>query len=392
MIRSIEAHNLRCLRHACGRLQPVTLLAGPNGVGLSTFLDVVRLVGDLATRGLGHAVSARAERLSELFWRGEGSRLELAVELAVPDELRRPFEIPVFDTCRYEVALGLDADTTREVIVEERMLLLSRERESVLQPSLFEDVGASPSTVLSIIPMRGVRTVLRKVPAGHDNYYDESGAGWDHSFTLGPAESILANLPCDETAFPIANWLRRTLRSGVRWLDPDPRAMRVPSPPGDDEVLAPDGSNLASVADRFRQSDEAAFRRWVAGLRGVFGDLAGVEPAQAVGCGGLHLVFRFAGGHAVPSWLAADSMLRLAALMLVAHAPSPGSIWFVDGVEAGLGARGVEAAVLGLLGTRGSQVVMATHFPGIADRIEPANVLRFERVGGETRVVGGAGG
>ena len=39
-----------------------------------------------------------------------------------------------------------------------------------------------------------------------------TGTGWDHAFKLGPRKSALANLPEDESRFPVATWLKRLLK------------------------------------------------------------------------------------------------------------------------------------------------------------------------------------
>jgi hypothetical protein len=109
-------------------------------------------------------------------------------------------------------------------------------------------------------PARGVKTVINKVPGGNDNFYDETGKGWDHAFKLGPQKSALANLPEDETKFPVATWAKRILSEGIDTIALKSASMRKPSPPGQPKGFKPDVSNVPWVIEtlaffRLRLSD-----------------------------------------------------------------------------------------------------------------------------------------
>ena len=99
MIRRIEALNYRCLRHVSQPLEHFHVLVGPNASGKSTFLDVLGLVRDLLTKGVDDAILARegtiesvgrARSVDELIFNQIADRFELAIELEIPDELRKP--------------------------------------------------------------------------------------------------------------------------------------------------------------------------------------------------------------------------------------------------------------------------------------------------------------
>ncbi len=51
----IEALNYRCLRYVTRSLSPMRMLAGPNGSGKTTFLDVLAFLGRLVSEGLESA-------------------------------------------------------------------------------------------------------------------------------------------------------------------------------------------------------------------------------------------------------------------------------------------------------------------------------------------------
>ena len=115
MIRRIEVLNYRCLRYVSQPLQDFHVLVGPNASGKSTFLDVLGLVRDLLTGGLERAILAgegtiesvgRARRVDELIFNQIADRFELAVELEIPDELRKSKTHNRYQIVRYEIAIG----------------------------------------------------------------------------------------------------------------------------------------------------------------------------------------------------------------------------------------------------------------------------------------------
>ena len=65
------------------------ILVGPNASGKTTFLDVPAFLGQLVRDGIDEAVEARGIDLRDLTWGASGDRLELAVELEIPPELRQ---------------------------------------------------------------------------------------------------------------------------------------------------------------------------------------------------------------------------------------------------------------------------------------------------------------
>ena len=89
MITLVEALNYRSLRYVARPLSPFHVLVGPNASGKTTFLDVIGFLGDVVSNGLENALTDRAPDPRDLLFRRQGTRLELAVEAAVPDQLRQ---------------------------------------------------------------------------------------------------------------------------------------------------------------------------------------------------------------------------------------------------------------------------------------------------------------
>jgi predicted ATPase len=262
---------------------PLQLLVGPNASGKSTFLDVIRFLGQVVSDGLDAAIQSRTSNLKDLIWQGERDRFELAVELTIQGRLRALLQQPSYDTCRYEIAVGVDPNTAENIILSERVLLKMGRTAEPVQKSLFPDILPPPQTILTPARGRGIKSVVNKVQGGNDNFYDETGKGWDHAFKLGPRESALGNLPEDESKFPTSTWLKRVLSDGIESLVLNSSLMRRPSPPGQPTGLRPDGSNLPWAVETLREQDENLFNQWIAHIRIALPDIKTIQTTERRG-------------------------------------------------------------------------------------------------------------
>ncbi|MDQ2694958.1 MAG: ATP-binding protein, partial [Pseudomonadota bacterium] len=250
MITLIEALNFRCLRYIRRPLTPFHALVGPNASGKTTFLDVVAFMGQLVANGPEAAVRARSENFQDLVWKRQGAWFELAIDAAIPDDLRCQLANPAFDVVRYEVRVGADPDSQELSLLAEKVLLKTAESGQPQQRLLFPVTVEPPGSILTS-QRAGTRTVVNKVPGGNDNFYSEvdkkGGKGWMPSIRLGPGKSALGNLPADETRFPVATWLKKLLAEGVQQFVLNSLLIRKASPPGQGRRFRPDGSNLPWV-------------------------------------------------------------------------------------------------------------------------------------------------
>jgi len=195
MIRLIEAKSYRCLKYVKQAMSPFQVLVGPNASGKSTFLDVILFLADLVSKGFEKSLSERSENLKDLLWKREGNGFELAIEMIIPEELKKKLSAD-YSACRYEVSIGIDLKTGENSILAEKVLLKQREKKTELrQPSLFPSPHLPPDTLITsriagaktthlppdtLITSRiaGAKTIVNKVYEGNDNFYDETGKGW----------------------------------------------------------------------------------------------------------------------------------------------------------------------------------------------------------------------
>jgi len=381
MISCIEALEYRCLNYVRRQISPFQILVGANASGKSTFLDTVRFLGQLVSEGLDAAIQSRTENLQDLVWQRQGNRFELAIEMLIPEAQRRLLQSSDFNICRYEICIGIDSTTGENGLFAEKLLLTTMAEEKPIQRQLFpHGPERPPQTILRRTPAKGVKTVINKVSGGNDNFYDETGKGWDHAFKLGPRKSALANLPEDETKFPVATWAKRILTEGIDTIVLNSASMRKPSPPGQPRGFKPDGSNIPWVVENLRKkNDEEEFFRWISHVRTALPDLNIIKTIERPEDRHRYLQVIYKNGLEVPCWGVSDGTMRLLALTLLAYVGEPGKIYLVEEPENGIHPQAVETVFQSLSSTYDCQILCASHSPVILSLAEPQDILCFAK-------------
>jgi predicted ATPase len=392
MIRLIEALDFRCLRYVRQPLGPFQVLVGPNASGKTTFLDVVGFLGRLVSDGLEAAIDERTQNFQDLIWQREGQQFELAVEAVIPEDRRVRLAKP-FDTIRYEVSIGTDPATSEVGILEEKAWLLEWEPSPPRQPTLFPTEQEPPPTIITGKTRAGWQRTLTK--AGNDNFYVEvreakAGKGWFPSIRLGPRKSALANLPEDESKFPVSTWLKTLLAQGVQSIVLNSLLMRKASPPRHIRGFKPDGSNLPWVIADLARSKER-FQAWIQHLRTALTDVENIRTIERPDDRHRYLVLCYEGGLEVPSWMASDGTLRLLALTIPAYLPQFQGVYLVEEPENGIHPLAVETLFQSLASVYDAQMLVATHSPVILSLADADKVLCFKKTSsGATDIVLGS--
>ena len=394
MISRIEALNYRCLRYVNQPLERFQVLVGPNASGKSSFLDVVALLGDFVRDGLDEAIlrgprhpRGRATTVDELIFNQSADRFELAVELRVPQKLRRPSS-GNYQRARYEVAFGRSEENGELVIAGETLWLCpaaeSQSRPARPQLDLFPTEPVAPETLLSAPGKKkkptGWRKVVNKVPESGNDYFQSETSKWNTLFRVGLRKAALAGLPQDLDRFAIAMWVRDLLIDGIHILALNSIAMRSPSSPSEPRTFHVDGSNLPLVVQDLKQQHPDVFQDWVGHIRTVLPDIQTVNVIERPEDRHLYLAVQYASsGAPVPSWLISDGTLRLLALTLLAYLPEHEGIYLIEEPENGVHPRAIEALFQSLSSVYDGQVLIATHSPLILGLASREQVLCFAR-------------
>jgi ABC-type transport system involved in cytochrome c biogenesis ATPase subunit len=382
MIALIEALNFRCLRYVRQPLEAFHVLVGPNASGKTTFLDVVAFLGHLVSEGPEAAVRARTQNIQDLIWERTGDRFELAIEARIPDTLRSYLATEDIDTIRYEVAIGNEPATEEIAILAEKVLLKGSQPELPGQRAFFPNLTERPDSILTT-KKHGTHTIINKIQDGNDNFYSEvtsgSGKGWFPAFKFGPRKSALANLPADETKFPVSSWLKTFLIEGSQQIQLNSLLIRKASPPGQFRGFKPDGSNLPWVIEDLKNKSPERFHDWIGHLRTALPDLVNIRTVIQPDDRHRYLMLQYQGGLEVPSWVASDGTLRLLALTLIAYLTDFTGVYLIEEPENGIHPTAVETMYQSLSSVYDGQILLATHSPVILSNARANQVLCFAK-------------
>lgn len=392
MITLVQARNYRNLRDVRVPLRDFQLLVGKNASGKSTFMDVIAFMSDYLSDGLEKTVETRSADPRALVWQGRGDGFELAIEAAVPaDVSKRPDGL---DTLRYRLAVEV-GDRPGECRVAGESLVLapggSYPPSGNGVPAV--ETGASRAAWVSEGP-GSVRSVVEGTEDAVASFTPESLAG--HAGTVRTSAidlgtSALTALPEDAEAFPAATWLRQYLLHEIHRIAFDVGVLARPNPPTDAKGFLPDGSNVASVAARFREESPDSFLRWVDQLRLDAPDLANVSTTVRAEDGHSYLVFEHRGGAEVPAWLASSGLLHLAAYTLPTYVEHPSGTYLYEHPERDMYAGTMHSIYSALTCLWDSQALVATQSTSLMAFFKPKDLLCFARDDdGEIDVVRGS--
>ncbi len=398
MIQMIEAKNYRCLRYIRQSLDRFDVLVGPNASGKTTFLDVIAFLGKLLSSGLDAAIAERTSDFLDMLWMRRGDSFELAVNVEIPAHIRKSLYTP-YDSIRYEIRIYLDPDLGEVGIHEERAWLQQKAPIPPRQLTLpFPIEFEIPKTIFAPNPKPKRLRILSKAPGGNDNFYIETRqpgggkVGWFPSIRLGPKKSALSNLPEDESKFPVATWLKRTLIEGVQQIALNSLFLRKPSPPNQGKGFRPDGSNLPWVVSILEQpAHKRRLADWIGHLQTALPEIESIRTVERPEDRHRYLMLRYRGGLEVPSWMASDGTLRLLALTIPAYLPDFQGICLIEEPENGIHPQAVETMYQSLSTVYDAQMLLATHSPVILSMAEVEKVLCFKKTAsGATDIVRGS--
>jgi predicted ATPase len=380
MLSLIETRNYKALKYVRQTVRPMQVLVGPNATGKTTFLDVPGLISSIVRDGLEAGIEPRASSLLDLFHFRRGEHLELAVEMIVPDALVLN---PRQTTARYELRLTVKDG---EQSISHENLWLKPQAPPTRREGLFPQEPVGQEATIHEQSPKGWAKVVSKSPKGND-YFKSEKTGWNSMFRFGSSKTALANVPDDESRFPIATWIRSFLATGIQRLALDSEEMRRTTPSVGSKSFLPNGSNLPRVIRDFRNHE--LFSAWMRHVQTVLPEIQDISIEERPEDRSLYLSLQYRGGK-IPSWLVSDGTLRLLALTLLAYLPTENRAYLIEEPENGIHPKAIEAIFESLSSPYSSQVFIATHSPIILSMASPEQLLCFAKTGdGCTDIING---
>lgn len=389
MITRIEAHNYRCFPELSVSLGRYHVLAGANGAGKTTFLDIPVFIGDMirarrvVTAVLGRQEARRAARasaLTDLLHKGVGDAISFALEARLPADVEAALGEtsmarlgrPVPTHLRYELRLEV---TPRDLRVADEYLFLFAETGNLPEPGLFPQGRSVTDTRLVHDDWQ---PVIHREGAAPTQFIPESTSQPADfpALRVPPGQLALGAVPPDETLFPAATWFAALLRGSV-YFDPVFEVLRSPAPPGLPERLMGSGENLPWLALRLQDSDPQEFAAWIDHVRTALPQVRNIRVAEREGDHFAHFIVEYEGGYSVTSPGLSDGTVKILATTLLPFLDGeamPGLL-ITEEPENGIHPRAIETVMESLNSLFDAQVLVSTHSPIVLAHTELPDIL-----------------
>jgi predicted ATPase len=348
MLSRVHVENYKCLREVTVDLGDFTVLIGPNDSGKSSFLEVIKTFGKLATQDSATTFSGDRS-LANVVWQKDTHRqITLDVTGATAGH----------QFC-YRLELPADGGAHRESLEWDDERLFWTEKLSA---------GA-----------RGGRAFGALVNAV------AQGQGKDLK-DFNPGQLFLREFIAQ--GHPASADLQRALTASVAYHF-DPEKLSKPSVPQPAAVLDPAGANLAAVLDVMQNSaNRSAFEAVQQVLHEAIPSICGIVLPPAAKQGGAKaLEFILCGNSqppvTIPGSLASSGALLLTAFLTLAYTRTPDVLLFEE-PENGLHPYRLQLVVdilrkmsRGELGYGKRQIILTTHNPLLLNYATPEEVRVF---------------
>jgi predicted ATPase len=355
----------------------LNVLVGPNASGKSTFLDVIEVVKDCLNFGPKQAVEMRVPQYKDLTYGRKGNIIFFSIILDLPEHLYYS-----------GYSLAIEENNSQGVCV------------------LFEELDRYPKSGKPIpgevfpSDTRKGQKLLGKTKKGRD-FFQRENSTYQDNFEFGRDKLTLANTPEDMTKYPTANLVKKFLRDGIRYVQLNSRAMRLPCPATRPTYLEMDGSNLARVVGSLiktngdkkngkNNTSQDILKKWTEHLHLAIPDLKEIGWGQREPDNAEYITLKYQNGLECPSWLVSDGTLRMLALTLLAFAPPAKGIYMIEEPENGVHPKALEVIMSALSSIKDSQVFIATHSPFVVQHAGKDALLCFSHDEKGTKIVKGS--
>jgi len=398
MLTRIGIRGYKSLKDVEVNLPELSVLLGPNAAGKSNFLDALQLFSKLATsKTLKDAFDPpyRGKALESFTFGEKGikgllekERLSFSMEAdvrlapAVMDSVNRQIREMKRSGSREAEA---DEATGKIAMVRERDLRYRIEVEVLPKSGILRVVdeylaalnekGAPTGKRKPFLSREGKRLHLRLEGQAHPAYYD-----------LLLDRSILS-IPHYLPHYPHLAAMRKELESWLFFYFEPRERMRTANPVKEVRHIGTMGEELAAFLNTLNALDKPQFHAVEKALRTIMPQIEGID-VEVSEIGEVEFKLKEA-GIPIPARVLSEGTLRLLGLLALTGAKEPPALIGFEEPENGIHPRRI-GLIAELLKTRaclgGTQYIVTTHSPLLADLMPNEALLVCKKTGGQTRI------
>lgn len=398
MLRKIKIKGYKSLLDAEVRLNPLSVLFGPNAAGKSNFLDALQLLSGMATsRTLKEAFEPpyRGKPLESFAFGEEGIKgllgreivsfsMEADVELSntVVDLVNRQIR----EMKRTKASLEKAKSAAKsQSFVRERHLRYRIEIEILPKAGILriaDEYLASLNKKGEISRKRSPflekvknRLHLRMEGQAHPTYYERY---LDHS---------ILSMPLYPPHYPHLVAMRQELASWFFFYFEPRERMRAPNAVKEIRHIGLMGEELASFLNTLQALDEPQFKAVEKALRMIVPEVTGIDVSvNELGEVELKIL---EGGTPIPARVLSEGTLRILGLLSLVSAKDPPALLGFEEPENGIHPRRIRM-IADLLKNRAStgdtQLIVTTHSPILPDMVSDENLFVCHKKQGHTAI------
>ena len=346
-IHRVSARNFLSLEDVALKLGPLNVLAGPNGSGKTNFLRIFDFIGAIADRDLNPAIQQFGGTDGVFFRNAHEKVLELSIQGTITS-LAEPTALDEY---------SLDLDNSMEPF-------LLRTEEFKFK----RNKG------------RGRRITLKgaDLTVCDEDSDQEVSTGDVSDTTSGLA--LLRRLGEDYEASQVEEVAELFLR--LRFVDINVKRLGDRVPARESGRLREDGSNVAPFLLRLREEEPDAFSDVERDMRAILPTFERFEISRHGG-GDDYVTLSIKEtpfGDPTPLDQSSFGTLRAVVLFSMLNDPNPPGLTCIEEIDHGFHPQALDHLVDRMReATERTQIVLATHSPALVNRLQPDELIMFQR-------------
>ncbi len=382
MFTRVEVRNFKSLRDVSVPLSNFHVLVGANGSGKSSFLDVFAFMGDLLNGGLQEALKKRNTNWKDLTFLGgsgiDGTRIWLAFEAIIPDDIRRNDKLQEFDAVRYECDFDPSSHTNDLKIIEKCFLFRSVDRPNggygkwYHVPEHFESQNAIWSEEYSAYELFS-RNLTGNIIFRETMDLSKDEWGLD----IATNAFALANIPEDILRFPITTWLKDQFKKFIQLINIESDAINKAGKAGRTGTVTPDGSNLPWLIDSLKKKYPDRYKWWLRHVQMEFPEIKSIKTVLREDQDDMFLIIKYKEGHEFKQWVLSDGTLRFLLLTIIPYELNLKGLFLIEEPEIGMHPKAIQAVMDSLRSVYEGQVFVTTHSPETVNCAMKKDLLLF---------------